>query len=347
LADKYDSQILLSPEKQFIHGDSFHRGFVQVPRMIVACIGLSAQAKVVYNYLSNYVYEHGRSAFPSVHRIAIACNMTTKSVVKYIRELVDKGFILKVRRGQGKSNDYYLKDAHEIHALRVSEMLWTALDSVIRRVPKCKWDKLHEAFNYLIKTVEQKMPLHNLNCSDESMKGIEDDLVAIIEGGAPTLAFIPRVKSKTPTAQPSVAPTNKKGKKEHYLKRDESTWGTDDFRDYFYRKYFDLTGSAHPVTDTVHRSIIVRALRQLDESKHELRKYIDAFFDIGYDNKSLEWFGTSGRLSEISLFIREGKRPFYIEKKSSYKPKRESSEPQQEYRGMDPNEFIKRLRGES
>jgi len=349
LTSKSDTQILLSSEKQFIHGDSFNRGFIQMPRMIVACIGLSAQAKGVYSYISNYVYEHGRSAFPSVHRIAIACNMTAKSVVKYIGELVEKGFIKKVRRGQGKTNDYYMKDAHEVHILHVSEILWMALDGALRKVPHCSWERVYDAFLTLSEAMQERnCSFHDLECTEEVKEAVEADLVAIMEGGTPTLAFIPKVKSKTPTAQPSVAPTNKKRKKEHYLKRDESTWGTDDFRDYFYRKFFDSTGSPHAVSETVHRSIIVRALKQLDENKHELKKYIDAFFDIGYDNKSLEWFGTSGRIAEISLYIREGKKPFYIDKKETANKKRqEVAEAKQEYKGIDPNEFIKRLRGES
>jgi predicted transcriptional regulator len=348
LTNKNDSQILLSPEKQFIHGDAFNRGFVQMPRMIVACIGLSAQAKGVYNFIANYVYEHGRSAFPSVHRIAIACNMTAKSVVKHIGELVEKGFIKKVRRGRGRTNDYYVKDAHEVGILRVSEMLWTALDNALRKVEEGSWEKVHDAFTVLTDAMqERRCSFHDLVCTEEVREAIEADLVTIMKGGKPALAFIPKVKSKTPTAQPT-ATTGGAGKKPHYLQRDESTWRTDEFIDYFYRKYLDLTGSPHTVTKTVHRAIIVRMLKQLDENKHDLRKYIDAFFEIGYDNKSLEWFGTSGRAAEIALYLKEGKKPFYIDNKErTNKKQKEVEEAQQEYKGIDPNAFIKRLRGEA
>lgn len=342
------TQITLSAEKQFIHGDSYNRGFIQLPRMIVACIGLSVQAKGVYSFIANYVYEQGRSAFPSIHRIAIACEMTAKSVVKHIGELVEKGLVKKVRRGRGKTNDYYVKDVHEVPLLHVSEMLWTIMDGIIKGDKGRSWEQIYDALMIISSALQdRRRSFTDLECTEEVKKAIEADILTIMEGGKPSLHFIPKVNTKTPTSQPS-ASGDVSGKKTSYLNRDESTWRTDDFIDYFYRKFLDATGNVHPVVKTVHRSTIVRILKQLDENRHELRKCIDAFFAIGYDNKSLEWFGTSGRITEIYLYVNEGKKPFYIDKKDKQETRqKEVREAKQERQGVDKNELLKRLRGES
>lgn len=337
---KKEPQALISAEKQFLYRDSFNRGFIQLPRMTAACLCLSAQARTVYNAISMFIYEHGRSAFPSIHRIATTCDMSAKSVIKYIKELEDKGFIKKVRRGSRMTNDYYVMDVHEVQSLRISEMIWKVLDGIARDMGEHSWEQIDGAWKKLQSYAkETKTNLTSLECNEEVSNRLRDELMNIMKGGNPTLVHVLRVSNKTKTAGVDKAPINREGKT--YKDRHESEWKTDNFKNYFYEKYRELTGMSHPEVETVHRTIIKRALKQLDGDKFELRKHIDAFFEIGYDNLSLEQFGTSGRMAEIALYMREGKKPFYVGRKTK---QQEASKAEQQYLGADEDELLERLK---
>jgi predicted transcriptional regulator len=347
LASK-DTEVTFSAEKQFIHGDSFNRGFVQVPRMIVNCIGLSAEAKAVFNSLSAYVYEHGRSAFPSIHRIAINTNLTGKSVVKYLAELCDLGFVEKSQRGRGLTNIYKLIDAHEVYLLHVSEMLHKALDGAVSRKKTYTVEMVEEAKRAFEGAMtEQGLTYSDISHSDESREIIEEQFISIMEGGKPNLYKMPIQQKSVPKTLSTSVPTDK-GKLGR-LDRMDNTWGTDEFRQHFYDLYNKETGLSHDNVTLKHRGSITRILKQLDGDKFALRKAIEAFFSMGYDNKTLEWFSTSGRLAEIQTFIREGKKPFYLEPKKSnaaVQKAEQAKEAKQESQGLDKNELLRRLRGE-
>ncbi|MGG1263786.1 helix-turn-helix domain-containing protein [Brevibacillus laterosporus] len=348
---KDERLLLLSAEKQFLLRDSFNRGFVQMPRMITACIGLSLQAKGIYNFIANYVYEQGKSAFPSIHRIAIGTGITGKSVVKYIDELVDRGFIIKIRRGRGMTNDYYIVDVDKVRLLHVSEMLWMALNSVQQRSKGKSWDDIYVAWEAILNGLrELKFSVHDLDCSEDSKNKLEEDLIALLEGKKPTMSFVPKnPKNKTRTAVPSIpAPQNVTyGQvKSSYLDQPEDTWSVSNFINYFYDKFFETTGLKHSVSKGKHAGIMQRVLKQMDgDSKSELRKYIDAFFNIGYEIKTIEWFGTSCRVGEIRAFLTDGTKPFYLNDKQKIKQK-EVKEAKQQNQGLSLDALDKLLGGD-
>lgn len=343
MTSKKEPQALLSAEKQFLYRDSFNRGFIQLPRMVAACLCLSAQARVVYSAISMFVYEQGKTAFPSIHRIAATCDMTAKSVIKYTHELEEKGFIRKVRRGNRLTNDYSITDLHEIKALYVSEMVWDVLVDIVNEEGEHSWERVDGAWKRLVLLAkEQNLSITQTPCTEEVREEIKKDIKCIMEGGTPDMVYIPRGngnKTKLPESVPASS-----NKRTTYKDMHESEWKPDNFRFYFYEKYQELTGMRHANVDTVHRSILARILKQLDGDRAALKQYIDGFFAIGYDNVSLENFGTSGRFAEISLYLKEGKKPFYVEKSSTAKVRQESSA-EQVYQGLNEEEFINRLRG--
>jgi hypothetical protein len=170
-----------------------------------------------------------------------------------------------------------------------------------------------------------------------------------MEGGKPKLTYI---RKKPPVvANTQATPVAADKGKLHRLQRMEDTWGIDDFRQHFYDLYFDATGTQHTNTVTVHRGTMTRILKQLDGDKFAMRKVIEAFFAIGYDNKTVEWFATSGRLAEIMTFIKEGNKPFYLDpnKRSAAstnkKKVQEMREAVQQDEGLDLEALKKRMGG--
>ncbi len=339
-----DTQITFSAEKQFIHGDSFNKGFVQVPRMVAKCVGLSAEAKAVYNCLSAYVYEHGRSAFPSTSRLAIESNLTRRSVGKYLAELCELGFIRKQRRGRGKTNDYSLTDLHEVPLLHVSEMLWKALHGAVGSHKDNTWEMAEEALKSISDALTAKgFYFSQLETSDEVREALESEILSIMKGGKPMLPYIPKRPNQVRTAEVGQASN---AREDDFESRHESEWKVSNFVTYFYRKYRKKYGTDHEQVKTVHAGINTRLLKQLDGDKSLYRKYIDAFFEIGYENSTLEWFGTSGRFAEIDLFIKEGKKPFYLtEKKAAAQKTQAVQEAKQERKGMTLEDFDRLIGG--
>lgn len=339
-----ETQITFSAEKQFLHGDAFNKGFVQLPRMIVKCIGLSSEAKAVYNCLSAYIYEQGRSAFPSVSRLAIEANLTGRSIGKYLSELCELGLIKKHKRGRGRTNDYHLTDLHEIPLLHVSEMLWTALHGAVNSKKGNDWDMAYKA----LKAIEGAMTRNNIyysqiGCSDEVREALQAEIISVMKGGKPTLNFIPNRPQQVRIAE--VGATSKPGVAD-FESREETSWTTGNLRTYFYRKYERTTGKTHDRVETIHPGIIVRLLKQLDGDKVALRQHIDGFFAIGYENSSIEWFGTSGRFTEIELFLKEGKKPFYLtQKKATERKTQEVREARQERQGLSLDDMKKLMEG--
>lgn len=336
----FEPRVVISDEKQFLFRDAYNRGYVQLPRMVASCLFLSPPAKIVYTSISLFVYEHGRSAFPSIHRLAVMTGMTAKSVTKYVKELEDTGFIEKVRRGNGMTNDYYIKELHEVQALYASETLWRVLEAVAS--DSGNWDCVEDAWRkYLKHANEAGIDLVSVDYTDNVLDAIKKDLHTIVGGGEPVMFKVLKVVNKTKTAGDVAAPTDKQGWT--YKDRHEAEWRLADFKRYFYEKYKERTQMSHVEAEKVHTGILSRVLKQLDGDKTMLKKYIDAFFEIGYDNPSLEVFGTSGRQSEIATYLNTGKKPYYIDSKNRVKSHEQDLKSEPQYHGLDEDEFIKRL----
>jgi predicted transcriptional regulator len=84
------------------------RGYTLLPNFILYRPGLSAYAKLIYAMILSYAWGTKRAAFPGQQRLAADCGMGVATVKRYIKELVDKGAMTVVRRGQGRTNIYVL-----------------------------------------------------------------------------------------------------------------------------------------------------------------------------------------------------------------------------------------------
>ncbi|MEP3422882.1 MAG: helix-turn-helix domain-containing protein [Erythrobacter sp.] len=84
------------------------RGFTQVPNFILENEKLSVGAKMTYAMMLRYAWANDH-CFPGQKTLAKDAGMGARSVVRYIKELEDTGFITIKRRGLGKVNIYELR----------------------------------------------------------------------------------------------------------------------------------------------------------------------------------------------------------------------------------------------
>jgi predicted transcriptional regulator len=356
---EHRGQVVVSSEKQFIYRDSENKGHVQLPNMVIACLDLSDTSKIAYGNISKYVFENGREAFPAVSRIAMACNCTKKTAIKYIDELCDKGFILKERNGNRKTNTYYLVDVDKIDHLHVSEMFWRAVNAVYKEVEVCLYEEVYNCFMKMLEKLNvEGIVFREIPVNAETEAHIRETLLSRVKKDGDDMFNPPnRGKAKPKTSdQPATKETTNislggspekagnilGGTSRFGLPDDVEKWKNDNFVQFFYEQFITATGRTHEAARSKHRGMVGRIIKNADGDKALVKKRIEAFFQIGYDNQSLEWFCTSGRAAEIDLFIEQGKKPFYIaaqEKKEMIETAVQSKS------GMSADDFLKRIKG--
>lgn len=83
-------------------------GFWANPKEVTADKKLSSTAKLVYSVL--YTRMNGdQMAWPSQEYIALAIGSSVRQVVRSIKELEKRRYLVKKRQGLRKSNQYFLK----------------------------------------------------------------------------------------------------------------------------------------------------------------------------------------------------------------------------------------------
>jgi len=81
--------------------------FTRVPNEVIEEDDLSTQAKMVWIEFWKFAYSGG-GVFPGMERIAEDLNYSKKTARKYRKELEEAELLKTERRGQGKTNIYYL-----------------------------------------------------------------------------------------------------------------------------------------------------------------------------------------------------------------------------------------------
>ena len=100
--------ILADRNIELVGADAFTRcGFTQVPNPILMSKRISPGAKLAYTALLSYAWNKGY-CYPGQERMGRDIGVTRQTVNEYIKELEKKGYVSVKRRGQGKSNYYYI-----------------------------------------------------------------------------------------------------------------------------------------------------------------------------------------------------------------------------------------------
>jgi Helix-turn-helix domain len=82
-------------------------GFTQVPNSVLKSEKLSPGAKLAYTMLLSYAWQNDY-CFPGQERLAKDMGSGLRSVVRYIQELENGGFVKIAKRGLGRPNLYEL-----------------------------------------------------------------------------------------------------------------------------------------------------------------------------------------------------------------------------------------------
>ena len=85
------------------------QGYGVIPKKVMKDTELSAEAKTIYAYLCSYC-GGGNTAFPSISLMSHDLNMSDNRLLKYRKELIEKGYIRieKNRDKKGFTNNVYM-----------------------------------------------------------------------------------------------------------------------------------------------------------------------------------------------------------------------------------------------
>ncbi len=98
---KGDNEIVLYGADLITEG-----GFTKIPNFIIRHTKLTTKAKLVFAAITSYAYGNKTTAFPGQETVAKDLGMSIKTVQRGLDELEKEGFMLIIRRGQGKTNVY-------------------------------------------------------------------------------------------------------------------------------------------------------------------------------------------------------------------------------------------------
>ncbi len=111
LTNMQDIKTILATKKQTLFLRGFDpvtaQGFTQVPNVILENEHLSLGAKLCYALLLRYAWQEER-CFPGQQSLATKLGSCRRSVIEFLKELEESGYVEKVRRGMGKTNIYIL-----------------------------------------------------------------------------------------------------------------------------------------------------------------------------------------------------------------------------------------------
>jgi len=90
-----------------IEDEALRLGFTQLPNYLFQIRGLSHGAKLTYALILSYAWQH-EYCFPGQDLLARDLEVSTRSVIEYLKELVAQNLIRIQRRGLGRTNIYHV-----------------------------------------------------------------------------------------------------------------------------------------------------------------------------------------------------------------------------------------------
>jgi hypothetical protein len=144
---------LCDQQESFMMHYGENKGFSMIPNKVTDCMFLSLGAKQLYTCLKAYAWEK-QECHPSQATLRGKLRCSRQTLLNYLKELVDKGFII-IEKGSANSVDtYHLIELHRIPMLRHSEMVHSLkpvgteqVDEFYRAVAEYEKTDLYKSLN--------------------------------------------------------------------------------------------------------------------------------------------------------------------------------------------------------
>lgn len=156
------SEELLPDEKQVRFRDPVDQaGFTQIPNVILCDSRLKVGARFLYCHLARFAWEED-SCYPGQDRLAGEIGMSHRAIRLHTKELEAAGLISIERRGQGKTNLYFLngpdrqKRAHQDLPILACKEDTGKEDTASKKRTKESDPRTREVFDYWQSTLNRE-----------------------------------------------------------------------------------------------------------------------------------------------------------------------------------------------
>ena len=96
-------------------------GYAQMPHAVRNDPTLSPKSKIIYEQLLSYMWFQTDRCWPSQATIAEGTGYSRRSVIRGLIELYERGYIERLRRGQGNTNYYFINPLSFVGSFRRTE----------------------------------------------------------------------------------------------------------------------------------------------------------------------------------------------------------------------------------
>jgi len=110
-------------ENEFLFGYGVTFGYFIVQKKVHDCIFLSSEAKMLYYTILRFTYEGQKECFPSQGLLCYLLGWTKKTLIKYLNELIELGFIEIELNSQTQTYIYKIKELQHVKVIKHSELI--------------------------------------------------------------------------------------------------------------------------------------------------------------------------------------------------------------------------------
>lgn len=294
-----------SSENEFIYNYGVNNGHTLTFHKVTRCYFLSSHAKQLYTNISNYAYGDKRKCHPSQRTLMAELGWCKNTLLKYLKELKDFGFISVDRRGAKGMLEYRIEELHKIPALVHSEILHELREEFDS-------DKFYDLLDEYKKSELCKRVLESDNpivFKNEIYSWFTEKRGQVNE----VSIELPNAFSTAGLArQVSIDSKGDKRKlRRSYKDVPVQEWNTHHFLGFFEACYREKHGLGYPFSEGDHGAM-KRVIDQNEGDNEVVKACIEVFIQSDYfDVKTVKAFSSSFVQSVLKTYLSTGKFPDY------------------------------------
>jgi len=278
---------LENKEEQFLYNEGFNKGFTMFHKKVARCLLLSSNSKILYQLLLSYAKGGGGESFPSHARLMLELDWTKPTLLNYMKELEDKGFIL-IQANSGYANHYLFPMLHKNGTILHSETLFMIQKKLLSKYSGLNFQKLlkkyreSEHFKVVVSQPELRVTIESW-FTDE-IEGIQpkiDTQLCYMHGVEPPKPSRRVVSYGDYNVERSNSTDVKAPKKKqaNYLETSIDDWNTVHFHEYFSHLYKEKYNLPYMPKNMIQDRSALKVLIELyNDNKMQLKEHMETFF---------------------------------------------------------------------